>query len=330
LVRYLLASTYLALRKHDKLKRFDRMQVELQGSWRRTRRRIYGGAGYVEVEDLQWQAVPEPKPRFRRPVLSAGRRRVARAALHMAFLLGWFAVMLVFTPVGVWVVNWFDSEGLGDDQEQQLTRAQEVARAWALVDRRDYVAALPLLESARRRHERIEPAYTEYLRGARAVGHHSAGRAPRLMRLLVDGDALPGSVKEVLFRAVQRTGVPLWLVANKPLKVPESPLFTMVLVAAGADAADDWIAEQAKSGDLVVTADVPLASRAVAKGAVALDPRGQLISEANVHERLALRNLLDDLRTSAVLQGGGPPPFGRADLQRFATQLNKWLSKPRA
>lgn len=147
------------------------------------------------------------------------------------------------------------------------------------------------------------------------------------MQILVDADALPLAAKEILLRAAVRVRVPLTLVANKPLKVPASEFLHTVVVSAGADIADDWIVERVQPADLVITADIPLASRVVAKGACALDPRGDLYTEDNVKERLALRNLLDELRVSAVIQGGGPPPFGPKDAQKFASQLNRYLTR---
>ena len=147
------------------------------------------------------------------------------------------------------------------------------------------------------------------------------------MRILVDGDALPTDVKLILFRAAERTRIHLCLVANKALKVPPSEFLSSVIVPLGADIADHWIVEQAESGDLVVTADIPLASRAVDKGCIALDPRGQLYTPANVKERLAMRNLMDELRGASVIQGGGPPPFTKKDSQKFASQLNAYLCK---
>ena len=144
------------------------------------------------------------------------------------------------------------------------------------------------------------------------------------MRIYVDADALPGDARRILFRAAERVGLEVWLVANKPLRVPEG--VRSVVVGEGFDVADDWIAERVQPGDLVVTADVPLAGRVVDRGACALDPRGYLYTDK---ERLATRDLLEDLRNAGLLQGGGPPPFSRKDAQKFANALDTWLARAR-
>ena len=145
------------------------------------------------------------------------------------------------------------------------------------------------------------------------------------LSIFVDADALPGDAKRVLFRAAERTGVEVTLVANVPLSAPAG--VETVVVSGGFNVADDWIVERVQAGDLVITADIPLASRVVDRGAVALDPRGHLYTEAMVKERLATRNLLDELRGANILQGGGPAPFGKRDVQRFANGLNAYLSR---
>ena len=148
------------------------------------------------------------------------------------------------------------------------------------------------------------------------------------MTIWADGDALPANARDLLVRAAQRVGVPLVLVANKLLRVPDSPYLSTVLVEAGADVADHWIVERAEPGDLVVTADIPLASRVVARGADALDPRGSLYTGQNVGESLALRDLMADLRGADLITGGGPPPYTKKDAQRFANALNAFLHRP--
>jgi uncharacterized protein YaiI (UPF0178 family) len=159
-------------------------------------------------------------------------------------------------------------------------------------------------------------------------GNQARSREEPSVTIWADGDALPATARDLLFRAAQRLGVSLVMVANKPLRVPDSPYLSTVLVEAGADVADHWIVERAEPGDLVVTADIPLASRVVTKGAEALDPRGSSYTEQNVRERLALRDLMADLRGADMITGGGPPPYTKKDAQRFANALNGFLNRP--
>jgi uncharacterized protein len=147
------------------------------------------------------------------------------------------------------------------------------------------------------------------------------------MRIYVDADAFPNAVKNVVFRAVERVGIPLVLVTCQPFRIPESEWISMEVVADGPDHADDWIAEAAAPGDLVITADIPLADRVVDRGALALDPRGTLYTAENVKERLATRDLLDELRGSDDRIGGGPPPFHKKDVHAFASQLTRLLDQ---
>lgn len=146
------------------------------------------------------------------------------------------------------------------------------------------------------------------------------------MRILVDADACPGPAKEILYRVSERRGIGLILVANTPLKFPRSALVVMEVVRKGADEADDRIVEIAEPGDLVITADIPLAARVIRKEATAavLDPRGTYLTEANIGPRLALRDLMDSLRSEG-LNTGGPGAYGPRDKQAFANQLDKWL-----
>jgi uncharacterized protein YaiI (UPF0178 family) len=146
------------------------------------------------------------------------------------------------------------------------------------------------------------------------------------MQIWVDADACPGEIKELLYRAAERVKIKLTLVANQSLRIPPSEYIETLLVRDGANVADRRIVELAAPGDLVVTADIPLAADVVAKGAAALDPRGQLYTEANIGDRLALRNMLDQLRGGGHI-GGGPPNFGPKDRQAFANQLDRWLVK---
>ena len=147
------------------------------------------------------------------------------------------------------------------------------------------------------------------------------------MKYLVDADAMPVDVKQLLFRAAERKKVALMLVANTVLRHPDSAYLSSVVVAGGFNAADDWIVEQAEPGDMVVTADIPLASRVVDKGAVAIDPRGTMFTEDNVKAKLATRNLMDDLRGASMIGGGGPRPYGKKDLQKFASAFNACLDR---
>ena len=147
------------------------------------------------------------------------------------------------------------------------------------------------------------------------------------MKIWIDADACPRVVKEILFRASARLQVPLCLVANKSLAKHSGPLVETVVVADGFDVADDYIAEHAVPTDLVVTADVPLAARIVDKGGVALDPRGELYTEESIGDRLAMRDLLAELRDGGMLPGGGPAPFGMADRNRFASALDRILTR---
>ena len=146
------------------------------------------------------------------------------------------------------------------------------------------------------------------------------------MRIWVDADACPVAVKDILFRAAQRTGRELTLVANQLLRVPAAPNIRAVQVPGGFDVADDWIAERAAEGDLVITADIPLAAQIVEKGAIALSPRGERYGKENIRELLDLRNFMDTLRSSGV-QTGGPAAFGQADRQKFANQLDSLLAR---
>ncbi|HWB00127.1 MAG TPA: YaiI/YqxD family protein, partial [Pirellulales bacterium] len=146
------------------------------------------------------------------------------------------------------------------------------------------------------------------------------------MQIWVDADACPGAVKELLFRTAQRRKIKVTLVANGSMHFPRSEFIAVVLVPSGMNVADRRIAELAQPGDLVVTADVPLAAQVVTKGAEALDPRGELYTDANIGERLAVGNLLDGLRGEDRVRGG-PSGFNARDRQAFANQLDRWLNK---
>ena len=136
----------------------------------------------------------------------------------------------------------------------------------------------------------------------------------QVMQIWVDADACPGEIKELLFRAAKRTQTKVTLVANQPMRTPSSEFVDSLLVPAGMNVADRRIVELVQSGDLVITADIPLAAEVVAKGGQALDPRGELYTDANVGERLAVRNLFDELRGEARSPGDrriSPPRTGR-------------------
>ena len=146
------------------------------------------------------------------------------------------------------------------------------------------------------------------------------------MRIWVDADACPGEIKEMLFRVAQRRQMRVTLVANQSLRTPASPWIETVLVPGGMNIADRKIVELVTAGDLVITADIPLAADVVHKGAQALDPRGELYTDANVGERLAMRNLFDEMRGAGQIVGG-PSNFTTCNRQAFANQLDRWLAK---
>ncbi len=145
-------------------------------------------------------------------------------------------------------------------------------------------------------------------------------------RIWVDADACPAPIRDILLRAAERARMELTLVANRALRKPPSRYVKMLVVAHGFDVADNRIVELARPGDLIVTADIPLAAAVVAKGAVALNPRGELYTEENVRERLGVRDMLDELRGSGV-RTGGPPALGPQDRAAFANQLDRWLAR---
>jgi uncharacterized protein YaiI (UPF0178 family) len=148
------------------------------------------------------------------------------------------------------------------------------------------------------------------------------------MQIWVDADACPQAIKEILFRAAERAQVLTTLVANKLLRTPSSRFIRSIRVSQGFDVADHRIVREMQPGDLVITADIPLAAEVIARGGHALDPRGDLYSEDNVRERLAIRNLMQELRATGELVGG-PAPFGHGDRHLFANQLNRFLTRPR-
>ena len=144
------------------------------------------------------------------------------------------------------------------------------------------------------------------------------------MAIWVDADACPNVIKEILFRAAERTQTPVTLVANQNIRVPPSRFIRSVRVAAGFDVADNEIGRLCEAGDLVITADIPLAAEVLAKGAAAVNPRGERYTEATIRERLTMRDFMDTLRASGI-QTGGPDSLSQRDRQQFAAQLDKWL-----
>jgi uncharacterized protein YaiI (UPF0178 family) len=146
------------------------------------------------------------------------------------------------------------------------------------------------------------------------------------MHIWVDADACPVVIKEILYRAAERTERSMTLVANKFLRTPPSRYIRALQVPRGIDVADSHIVRELQAGDLVVTADIPLAADVIAKGGHALNPRGEFYTTENIQERLALRNYLDELRGAGV-QTGGPEALGNADRKRFADQLDRFLAK---
>jgi uncharacterized protein YaiI (UPF0178 family) len=146
------------------------------------------------------------------------------------------------------------------------------------------------------------------------------------MRIWVDADACPRTIKEILFRAANRVKIAVTLLANSPLKVPPSPFIDFIMVPDGFDEADSQIVQRVEQGDLVITADIPLAAEVINKGGYALNPRGEFYTEENVHACLSVRNFMHELRDTGV-ETGGPSSFKAKDRQAFANQLDRFLTK---
>ena len=146
------------------------------------------------------------------------------------------------------------------------------------------------------------------------------------MKIWIDADACPRTIREVLFRTANRRKVETILVANQSIPVPDSALIKCMTVRDGADVADDKIVEMLKAGDLVITADIPLAARVVEKNAIAIGPRGERFDANTVQSRLASRNLMESLR-SAGMETTGPPPFNQKDVREFSNELDRTLTK---
>jgi len=148
------------------------------------------------------------------------------------------------------------------------------------------------------------------------------------MQIWVDADACPLVVKQILYRAAERLQIPMTLVANKPLRTPRSKFVRAIQVARGFDVADDEIIGRIAAGDLVITADIPLAAEVINRAGHALNPRGEFYTPDNIRERLAMRDLLEKLRESGV-QTGGPAALDQTDRKRFADALDRFLARQR-
>jgi uncharacterized protein YaiI (UPF0178 family) len=146
------------------------------------------------------------------------------------------------------------------------------------------------------------------------------------MKIWVDADACPKVIKEILFRVAERTKTELTFVANQRVQVPRSDFINIMQIEQGPDVADDEIAARCNRGDLVITADIPLAARVVEKGALALDPRGKLYDAENIRQVLTMRNFMDQLRGSGV-ETGGPDAFGQRERQSFANLLDQIVTR---
>lgn len=147
-----------------------------------------------------------------------------------------------------------------------------------------------------------------------------------MIQIWVDADACPKVIKDVLFRAADRTAMPITLVANQPLKTPPSKFIRSLQVAAGFDVADNAIVHRCEKGGLVITADIPLAAQVIEKGAFALNPRGERYTPDTIRERLNMRDFIDTLRSSGI-QTGGPNALNQRNRQQFANELDKWLQQ---
>ncbi|CAI8262417.1 MAG: Uncharacterised protein [Porticoccaceae bacterium UBA1117] len=148
-----------------------------------------------------------------------------------------------------------------------------------------------------------------------------------MIKIFVDADACPGTVKDILYRISQRTGIEVILVANQPLSIPRIPTVRSIQVSQGFDVADDHIVSLVEKDDLVITADIPLAAEVIDKGGKALNPRGELYTAANIKARLNMRDFMDSMRNSGVQVGGGPPPLSQRDTMEFANAIDRYLAK---
>jgi len=147
------------------------------------------------------------------------------------------------------------------------------------------------------------------------------------MQIWVDADACPKVVKEILFRLAERAKIRVTLVANQSLVTPPSEFIKSIRVSSGFDVADNYIVREIKKDDLIITADIPLAAEVIEKGGHALNPRGELYSTETIKQKLVMRDLMDELRGSGEVTGGGPPPLNQRDRREFANQLDRFVAK---
>jgi len=146
------------------------------------------------------------------------------------------------------------------------------------------------------------------------------------MKIWVDADACPKVIKDILYRAAERVKCELVLVANQALPTPKSPYIKSIRVDSGFDVADNYIVQQVVAGDLVITADIPLASEVLAKGAAALNPRGEVYDRNTIRQKLTMRDFMDEMRGSGIMTGG-PPPLSQTERREFANALDKFISR---
>lgn len=146
------------------------------------------------------------------------------------------------------------------------------------------------------------------------------------MKIWVDADACPVVIKEILFKAAQRTGVETTFVANQSIRIPPSEHIKMLVVSSGFDVADDEIVKLVNAGDLVITADIPLAAEVIEKGGLALNPRGEMYTASDIKAKLQMRDFMDTMRASGE-HTGGQAPLSQSDRQTFANHLDRWLTQ---
>lgn len=150
------------------------------------------------------------------------------------------------------------------------------------------------------------------------------------MKIWVDADACPKVVKEILFRVAERARIHVILVANQSLTIPKSPFIKSIRVSSGFDVADNYIVQEIQKDDLIITADIPLAAEVIEKGGHALNPRGELYSTETIKQKLVMRDLMDELRGTGEIMGGGPPPLNQRDRREFANQLDRFVAKSKS